>query len=149
MAHYIENDTFLSLMIRYKNNPTQKDYEKIGKFFLLITQRLMMKPCFINYSQDRKNEMQSDALYYMCKYMHNYDYTRSNPFAYFTQYAWSAFVQQIKKNKANAERTTNIDFIENIHTFDSFDMKKDCKDIEKIKEKIIDETIKGLEKSRE
>ena len=62
MAEYIKNKTFLKLLTEYKKTKNKKIYNEIGKCFLLIATNLLNKPKFINYSEDRKNEMISDAV---------------------------------------------------------------------------------------
>lgn len=86
----------------------------IGHYFMRITEGLAKKPCFINYDYNRKQEMMSDASYYMTIYIDRYDCTRSNPFAYFTQIAFNAFLQNINKVNKNREVFTSLAYIENL-----------------------------------
>lgn len=109
MANYINNEDFLVAMVQYKkeiaeaeaNNeekPPVPDY--IGECFLLIAERLSYRPNFINYAF--KDDMISDGIENCLQYVHNFDPEKSkNPFAYFTQIIYWAFVRRIQKEKKN------------------------------------------------
>jgi hypothetical protein len=68
MAEYINNKEFYGQLKEYKETKSKRVYEKIGRSFLLIAKNLLNKSNFINYTPDRKDEMISDATYYMCRY---------------------------------------------------------------------------------
>jgi len=87
---------------------------ELGKGFLSITEGLLKKPNFINYDYSYKGDMTSDALYYMTYYVDRYNVELSNPFAYFTQVAFNAFLQRINKVNKNAALTTPLTYIENL-----------------------------------
>ena len=77
-------------------NPQVPEY--IGKCILLIGTRLATKPNFSGYSY--KEEMISDGIENCLMYIHNFDPEKSqNPFAYFTQIIWFAFLRRIQKEK--------------------------------------------------
>jgi len=116
MATYVNQDEFYSVLVEYRTNPTKKSKEKLGRFFLLIAQRFLNRACFINYTNDRKDEMVSEATYYMVKYMDKYDLTRTNPFAYFTKIAERAFLQELNKRKKYEKRFTNLEYIDTVDT---------------------------------
>lgn len=114
MADYINNKYFYSLIKEYKDTNSKKVYENLGKCFLLISQNLLNKSSFINYTPDRKDEMISDAVFYMCKYINRYNLERTNPFAYFTKIARNAFLQSINDYKKRENMFTSIEYIDNI-----------------------------------
>ena len=87
---------------------------ELGNHFLLIANGLLKQPKFINYDYYRKSEMISDATFFMVNYVDRYDTTRTNPFAYFTQIAFNAFLQSINKNNKRNENFTSISYIENM-----------------------------------
>jgi len=105
--HYINNKEFLQALIEYqadikkckkegKPKPYVTDY--IAMCFLQIAQRLSYRPNFINYTY--KDDMISDGLENCLAYMHNFNPTKSkNPFAYFTQIIYYAFLRRIQKEK--------------------------------------------------
>ena len=105
--HYINNKEFLKAIIEYqahirecetngKPKPYVTDY--IALCFLQIAQRLSYRPNFINYTY--KDDMISDGLENCLAYMHNFDPEKStNPFAYFTQIIYYAFLRRIQKEK--------------------------------------------------
>ena len=72
--------------------------EYLGSVFLKIAQRLSFRPNFINYAF--KNDMISDGIENCLHYIHNFNPERSNnPFAYFTQIIFYAFIRRIQKEK--------------------------------------------------
>ena len=63
-----------------------------------IAEGLSHKPNFINYSY--RDEMISDGIENCLMYFANFDETKSkNPFAYFTQIIYYAFLRRIQKEK--------------------------------------------------
>ena len=105
--HYVDNAKFLEAMIEYKKEYTiainnDKDLpqisEYLGSVFLKIAQRLSFRPNFINYTF--KNDMISDGIENCLHYIHNFNPEKSNnPFAYFTQIIYYAFIRRIQKEK--------------------------------------------------
>lgn len=105
--NYINNIDFLDALISYKNaceeakssgltKPQIPNY--IGECFLKIAENLAKRPNF--YAYTFKEEMVSDAIENMLMYFENFDSDKSkNPFAYFTQISWYAFVRRIAKEK--------------------------------------------------
>ena len=106
-AHYVDNALFLEAMIEYKKQwQTSKDNDEelpiiseyLGSVFLKIAQRLSFRPNFINYAF--KNDMISDGIENCLHYIHNFNPEKSsNPFAYFTQIIYYAFIRRIQKEK--------------------------------------------------
>jgi len=109
MANYINNEDFLNAMIEYKEKISKAEKENIeippvpdyvGECFLLIAQRLSFRPNFINYAF--KDDMISDGIENCLQYVNNFNPEKSkNPFAYFTQIIYWAFVRRIQKEKKN------------------------------------------------
>lgn len=105
--HYVDNKKLLAAIVVYRNEvklakennaekPRIPDY--IGRCMLLIAQRLSYKPNFINYSY--REEMISDGIENCISYIDNFDPSKSdNPFAYFTQIIYYAFLRRIQKEK--------------------------------------------------
>jgi len=106
-THYINNKDFLQALIDYKKSciesrelgkedPPIPNY--IGECFLKIANHLIRKPNFISYSF--KEEMISDGIENCIMYFRNFDPEKSNnPFAYFTQIIYYAFLRRIVKEK--------------------------------------------------
>ena len=70
----------------------------IGECFLKIANGLSYRPNFINYTY--RSEMVSDGIENCLQYIHNFDPEKSkNPFAYFTQIIYYAFLRRIQKEK--------------------------------------------------
>ena len=70
----------------------------VGRCLLQIANRLATKPNFANYTF--KDDMISDGIENCVSYIHNFDPEKSNnPFAYFTQIIYYAFLRRIQKEK--------------------------------------------------
>lgn len=102
MADYVNNVNFMNALIEYKEklktNPNAKIPEYIGKCILDISNRFASRPNFYGYSF--KDEMVSDGIENCIQYLTNYDPQKSsNPFAYFTQICYYAFIRRIQREK--------------------------------------------------
>ena len=107
MAHYVNNKEFLAAMIerrsqikeaeeRGEDPPRVSNY--IGECIYKIATHLSYKPNFINYSY--REEMISDGIENCLQYLDNFNPEKSNnPFAYFTQIIYYAFLRRIAKEK--------------------------------------------------
>jgi len=105
--NYVNNGEFLIAIVDYKalcgeartnglTKPQIPNY--IGDCILQISRRLASKPNFAGYSY--KDEMISDGLENAIQALDNFDPNKStNPFAYFTQIIWFAFLRRIEKEK--------------------------------------------------
>jgi DNA-directed RNA polymerase specialized sigma24 family protein len=105
--HYVDNKKFLEAMIEYRARCTNAEEEKeskpdvtnyIGECFLKIANHLSYRPNFINYTY--RDDMISDGIENCLQYMSNFNPDKSkNPFAYFTQIIYFAFIRRIQKEK--------------------------------------------------
>ena len=105
--HYVNNKEFLHAMIDYRksvnkakrlkqNKPPVPNY--VGECFLKIANHLSFRPNFINYTY--RDDMISDGIENCLQYLDNFNpKTSNNPFAYFTQIIYYAFVRRIQKEK--------------------------------------------------
>ena len=101
--HYVDNKKFLQAMIDWRetwpdeeNIPPVTNY--IGECFLKIATHLSYRPNFINYTY--RDEMISDGIENCLQYVKNFNPEKSqNPFAYFTQIIYYAFLRRIQKEK--------------------------------------------------
>lgn len=70
----------------------------ISECFMSIANRLASRTNFSGYMF--KEDMIMDGIEDCLQYMRNFDPEKgSNPFAYFTQYIWNAFIRRIKREK--------------------------------------------------
>ena len=70
----------------------------IGECFIKIATHLSYKPNFINYTF--RDDMIADGIENCIQYVDNFDPAKSkNPFAYFTQIIYFAFLRRIQKEK--------------------------------------------------
>ena len=105
--HYVNNKDFLAAMTEYRKlvqeakkkgvqKPPVTDY--IGECFLKIANHLSYRPNFINYTF--RDDMISDGIENCLQYLDNFNpETSNNPFAYFTQIIYYAFIRRIQKEK--------------------------------------------------
>lgn len=126
---YVDNERFLELLKERQSMLASPDFfqedrqftkvnREIGKIFLAISEGMMRRPNFINYPPQQKVDMTSDAVYNMLRAADNYDTARTNPFAYFSQITFNAFLQSIQGMKKNISKFVVVEFLDN---FDSFD----------------------------
>ncbi len=105
--HYIDNKEFYAHISEYKklvveaqntNTELPRVTEYLGKCFLMIAKNLARRPNFANYPY--KDEMISDGIENCILYINNFDPEKStNPFAYFTQIIYFAFLRRIHREK--------------------------------------------------
>ena len=105
--NYVNNPEFLQAIVDYKklcvdaedsgdDKPQIPNY--LGECIYQISTRLASKPNFSGYSY--KDDMISDGLENAIQALGNFDPDKSsNPFAYFTQIIWYAFLRRIDKEK--------------------------------------------------
>ena len=105
--HYVDNKKFLESIIVYKNKVAEAEKlgdtepridEYLGECFLKIATHLSFRPNFINYMY--KDDMIADGYENCVQYIKNFNPEKSkNPFAYFTQIVYYAFLRRIAKEK--------------------------------------------------
>jgi len=106
-VHYVDNKKFYEEILAHKQrvqeareagkeDPRLPNY--IGECIWKIADKLSTKPCFINYSY--RDEMISDGIENCLMYFNDYDpKIGQNPFAYFTQIIYYAFLRRISKEE--------------------------------------------------
>ena len=105
--HYVDNKKFLAEITKYREavdeaRTLDKEKPRITRYlaecFLKIATHLSFRPNFINYMY--KEDMISDGVENCVQYIDNFDPAKSkNPFAYFTQIIYYAFLRRIAKEK--------------------------------------------------
>jgi len=169
--HYVNNTDFLKALIDYrvkcdhakkkgKQDPQIPNY--IGECFHKIADHLSRKPNFISYSF--RDEMIADGIENCLMYFRNFDPEKSkNPFAYFTQIIYYAFLRRIMKEKKQlyvkykaTEQFGMLDELESVKDYDNTMNTKLYENIsefiynfEENKRKKKEGKIKGLEKFME
>jgi hypothetical protein len=167
--HYINNADFLKALIEYQEACSQakKNDEEdpaipnyVGECFLKIAEHLSRKPNFISYSF--RDEMIADGIENCLMYFRNFDPAKSNnPFAYFTQIIYYAFLRRIMKEKRQlyvkykaTEQFGILDEFEmfedadgNMRQFELYDnISEFIHNFEESKKKKKEGKVKGLEK---
>lgn len=108
-VHYVDNKRFYEEIVAFKRKEEeykQKGLESprlpeyIGECIYKIANKLSNKPCFMNYSY--RDEMVSDGIENCIMYFKDFDPNKTqNPFAYFTQVIYYAFLRRINKEEKN------------------------------------------------
>ena len=114
--NYVNNRDFLDALVVYRqkvNKAKEMELPKpripnyIGECFLKIATHLSYKPNFINYMF--RDDMISDGIENCLQYIDNFNPEKStNPFAYFTQIIYFAFLRRIRKEKKQLEIKNKI-----------------------------------------
>jgi hypothetical protein len=109
--NFIDNKEFYAAMKAYitkvneakeNGDPQPRIPRYIGKCFLDIAEHLSTRPNFSNYMY--RQDMVMDAVENCVVYCNRFDPTKSsNPFSYFTQVCWYAFIRRIGKEKKQIE----------------------------------------------
>ena len=150
--YYVNNKEFLEAITVYRNavikareaeDPRPRVPNYIGECFLKIATHLSYKPNFVNYMF--REDMICDGIENCLQYIDNFDPEKSkNPFAYFTQIIYYAFLRRIQKEKKQLEIKSKIleksSYDEVMHT-DTYDgsmsgMNASYADMGSIKENI-------------
>lgn len=100
--HYVNNKDFFEAIVVYKqrlkDNPEARVPDYIGQCIMAICTKLSTKPNFYGYSF--RDEMIADGIENCIGAVDGFNPEKSNnPFAYFTQIAWNAFIRRITKEK--------------------------------------------------
>ena len=106
-VHYVDNKKLLEAMKDFRKalNKAKKAKEPmprippyVGECIMKISTHLAFRPNFSNYPF--REEMISDGIENCLQYIENFDPKKSeNPFAYFTQIIYYAFLRRIQKEK--------------------------------------------------
>jgi len=109
--HYVDNAKFLAALLEHRDRviaaraagtelPQISNY--LGECFVKIAEHLSYKANFIGYPF--RDEMVGDAIENCLAVVNNFDPAKSkNPFAYFTQITFYAFVRRITKEKKHLQ----------------------------------------------
>ncbi len=124
-VHYVDNKRFFAEMVAYKTAVEKSgddlpipDY--LGECILKIAQGLSFRPNFINYTY--REEMVSDGIENCIRYFRNFDPKKSkNPFSYFTQICYFAFIRRIAKEKVQVAIREKV--IDRMDIFDLADQQ--------------------------
>ena len=105
--YYVNNKEFLAAITDYREkvfaakesgDPRPRVTNYLGSCFLKIATHLSYKPNFVNYMF--REDMICDGIENCLKYIDNFNPEKSkNPFAYFTQIIYYAFLRRIQKEK--------------------------------------------------
>ena len=111
--HYVDNKKFYAEIVKFRaleeeaaakgeQSPRLPNY--IGECIYKIATKLSYKPCFMNYSF--RDEMIDDGIENCIMYFKDFNIHKTqNPFAYFTQVIYYAFLRRIAKEERNRYTT--------------------------------------------
>ena len=105
--HYVNNKEFLEAMVKFKESVREAEDSGserpvvpiyVADCIMKIATHLSYKPNFVNYTF--REEMICDGIENCLQYIDNFNPEKSsNPFAYFTQIVYFAFLRRIQKEK--------------------------------------------------
>lgn len=134
VTHYVNNAEMLEALKQYKADITKareqgleqpRIPEYLGECVLKIATKLSHKSNFINYSY--RDDMILDGIENCIQCMHSFDPEKSsNPFAYFTQVIYFAFLRRIAKEKKQSYIKGRLVQDISIDTFDRQDHDDDA-----------------------
>lgn len=137
-VHYVDNEKFLNLLKDYIKDREQRKLEgrpppavpnEIGKIIMQIANNLSNRHNFKGYTF--KDEMISDGILNAVQAIDCFDPEKSsNPFAYFTQIIFWAFVRRIEIEKKEQNIRDKMMFDPEVDTFsvqndEQFDMNRE------------------------
>lgn len=152
--YYVTNEALLAELQKLKESPIDPETgthlvsQELGKMLYSIAKHLTYYWAFKNYPESLKEDMISHACYKMIKYINSYNFEYKNPFAYFTQICYNAFlgpISQYYKDK-NMKRDLTINTISEIQSSKYGSMKSAY--LTQI-QKSLEEFLKELEESSE
>ena len=156
--HYVDNKKFFEEMVKWKalvkeaeetDEPKPPVTEYIAVCFMEIGNNLAKKPNFMNYPF--KEDMVSDGVENCLMYCSNFNPEKStNPFSYFTQIIYYAFLRRIQKEKK--QNYIKYKYLESLDTKGDFvDILRvmGITDEEQNQYKVLDKKITTKKKSKD
>ena len=125
--YYVNNKDFYESIVKWreeeKRTGIQKIPDKIALSIMKICENLAKSGRFSGYTW--KQEMIADAILSCIQFCRNFDPEKSqNPFAFYTQIAYNAFVQRIKLEKQKI--ATHYEYMQQIEML--YDIDAECDD---------------------
>lgn len=145
--HYVDNEEFLRVLVKYQKDVRRAKRNKedkppipnyIGECFMKIAEHSSYRHNFVKYSW--RDEMIADGIENCLMYFENFDPKKSkNPFAYFSQIIYYAFIRRITKEKK--QQYVKYKSLENSRIFD--DMTSE--DLDLLSSDIKTNSLRGYE----
>lgn len=131
-VHYVDNKLFHEAILEYRRQCAEAEEagtekpripEFVGQCIDKIARKLATMPRFANYSF--VDEMISDGIENCILYFHDFDPVKGqNPFSYFTQVIYYAFLRRIYKEERN-RYTTYKNFQETVGLYTDFQLMEE------------------------
>ena len=119
--NYENNEDFYNRLVEWKESGIEKIPDDIALTIVKICENLAKSGKFCGYTW--KDEMICDGIFSCCKFAKNFNPEKSsNPFAYFTQIAYHAFIKRIQiENQKNATLAEYRDQITTLYGLQDID----------------------------
>jgi len=96
---YIDKKDFLAEMLKY--NETKKPSDKLGKMFMSLAKNNARHSSFCRYFHADLDDMKTEAVIACLLALPKYDFSREDPFSYFTSVVLNAFKYYLKRKYKN------------------------------------------------
>lgn len=112
----LSKENKMKLLDSILNNPSYKSAKNVlGDAMVLMCDRWATQPSYCGYSPDRKDDMKSDACFYLLRGIEGFDCDRgSSIFAYFTETIKNCYNSYCSNRKRDAQNEVGLDFLDNI-----------------------------------
>ena len=87
--HYVKNDKLYEEILSY--HETKEISETLHMYFWRMVNNIIRGQRFSRYTQDRKDDMISDAYLKCIRVLMKFDIKKTKPFSYFTTVIWNSF----------------------------------------------------------
>lgn len=103
--HYVNNKEFVALLDEYREHKDPKVWEKLGAIFHSIAKRRLLSFKLMNFPNEVKEDMISNAVVDLLETWHKFDTSRinPNPFSYFTtcvNNSYNLFLSELNKDNS-------------------------------------------------
>lgn len=99
---YCTNKELQNELIKWRDSAKKPEdraiSEELGRMIIALSQKVLNHSNFRNYPKELKEDMQSFFYYKLIKGLKNYNFEFNNPFAFFTQAAFNAYITVIGKH---------------------------------------------------
>lgn len=152
--HYVNNKKFYEALVERKKlikESEESDLDRpqisnyLGECISKIANHLSFRPNFINYTY--RDEMISDGIENSLTYIDRFDPEKSsNPFAYFTQVIYWAFVRRITKEKKQQDIKDKMLMHSNLENRISLQLHEDEREFQQQFLDLLDNQVFGNDK---
>lgn len=128
--YYVTNEALMAELIKWRDSPPAENgvrqvSEELGKMMYAIAKHLTYHWSFRHYSKELKEDMIGAACLKMIKHIDAYNFEYKNPFAYFTQICFNAFMGPITQyyKQKNLKKDIVINMVSDLQASNSMSIK--------------------------